>query len=190
MIEPTINDPCNFLTDHLLFEKIKRGAEGFSQDWMIAMTQDEKAVTNITTTSDINKGKNDFSDILAKPQTLVMIANRYKLATKWVDGTHCIVFRTRPLIYWASGLHIWKHGTMSQMMEHRAIASGMEVCVVCHTDTVMIHGISQDGPPPPTYRFFMLPWQDVTFEQEAIIKTIMRSFVDELNKHLKVEELL
>ena len=79
---------------------------------------------------------------------------------------------------------------MSQIMEHRPIASGKEVCVVCHNDTVMIHRISQDGPPPPRSRFFMLPWQDVTFEQEAIIKKIMRSCVDGLNKHSKVEELL
>ena len=93
-----------------------------------------------------------------------MIAGRYKLKCGWVDGKHCIVFKTRPPIHWDNELQIWKFGTMSQMMEKQA--TGKEVCVVCTNGSVKIHLVFQDGPPPPGSHFFYLPWPDATLEQE------------------------
>ena len=66
--EPTTSDLCKFPSDQLLFERIRTGTDDFDQDWLNAMTQEARAVINIINASDINKGKKEFSDILAKPQ--------------------------------------------------------------------------------------------------------------------------
>ena len=109
------------------------------------MAEKERVVVNIITASDINKVKEEFSDILARPQIVEMIASRYKLDCGWVDGKHCIILKTRPPTNWDSELQIWKYGARSQMMEKQA--TGKEVCVVCRNGSVKIHRVSQDGPP-------------------------------------------
>ena len=91
------------------------------------MLQEERVVGNITAASDANKNKMDFSDILARQQTIEMFASRFKLKGGWVDGKHCVVSKRRLPIHWDSELQIWKYGTMSQMMEKQA--TGKEVCV-------------------------------------------------------------
>ena len=92
-----------------------------------------------------------------------MIADRYKVECGWIDGNYCIIFKTRPPIYWDGKRLVWKCGTMSHLVEKQI--SGKEVCVVCRPGSVWVQRVSQDGPPPPDAHFFYLPWKEVILEQ-------------------------
>ena len=76
---------------------------------------------------------------------------------------------------------------MSQMIEKNP--SGKEVCIVCEKGLIKIHRVSQDGPPKPNSQHFFLPWRDVTFEQEGIIKKMFIRSVSGLNHHDMVREI-
>ena len=76
---------------------------------------------------------------------------------------------------------------MSQMIENNP--SGKEVCIVCEKGLIKIHRVSQDGPPKPNSQHVFLPWRDVTFEQEGIIKKMFIRSVSGLNQHETVREI-
>ena len=59
-------DFCKCLTDPVSFARIRSSTENFNTDWLTAMTDEEQAVDNLITTSNMNKNQKGFSDVLAK----------------------------------------------------------------------------------------------------------------------------
>ena len=176
------------MIDQVSLERIRSGTDHFNTDWLTVMTDEEQAVDNLTATSDIHKNQKELSDVLAKHQTIDLIAHRYKLKSDWVDGKYCIFFKTRSPMHWDSQLLIWKFGPMSQMVERQI--SGKDVFVVCTKNLVWVHRVFQDGPPPSDSHFFYLPWQDVSIEQEMLVKKMITRTAFGLNRYNLVEEIL
>ena len=91
----------------------------------------------LTSVSDAHCKEQYFSDVLSKKTTIDLIAKRYGLKVEYVDGSYCVVFRTRPPMHWDNRLRIWKFGTMSQMIEKAQIEK--HVCVVCEKGSIKIY---------------------------------------------------
>ena len=61
--------------------------------------------------------------------------------------------------------------------------------MVCTRGLVKVHRVSQDGPPEPGSHFFYLPWPQVTFEQEKIVKKMITRSVFGLDQYNLVKEI-
>ena len=78
--EPTTKDLCSYLSDQLLLERIRKGTDNFDEDWLTAMTQEERVVANITAASHANKNKKDFQTFLPNSKLLRLLLAGIRLS--------------------------------------------------------------------------------------------------------------
>ena len=146
------------------------------------MHVEEKTVNDVTAASDASFSQKVCSEVISNHSTIDMVAKRYGIKSDWVNGYYSIIFKTRPPMHWDADYKVWRFGIMSQLIENET--TGREVCVVCTKGLVKIHRVSQDGPPDPGSHFLYLPWREVTFEQEGIVKKMITNSVFGLNQYI------